>query len=275
MKRFKVKNYELLKLIGSGAGSHIHKARRIDTDEIFAIKIVERKSSADDKFVEQIINEYVIGSRLDHPNIVKYYFLEKVRRFFIPYQYNLIMEYIEGAALDKMSNGNVTDFLKICIQAGSALQYMHEMGYVHSDFKPHNVIITSQGLAKLFDLGLACPRGTKRQRLQGTIDFIAPEQANRGYLDSFTDIYCFGATMYYLLTGRNIPSTLSLFKKTKTSSLRKDVDSAKDLNPNVPSVLDELIMKCLERKKEMRPGSMKEIVDKLQLILEKLTPAKA
>ena len=219
MAKLRVKNYELLKLLGRGPRSYIFKARNIKTEKIFAVKIVPRKSSADDKFVAQVTNEYEVGSRLDHPSIMKYYSLQKVRRLFFPYQYNLIMEYVEGTTLDKFEKRGLWQLLRILVHVGDALGYMHDRGYVHSDFKPSNVIITPELLPRIFDLGIACRKGTKRDRIQGTVDFIAPEQTGKGYIDSFTDIYCFGATTYYLLTGRNIPSTLSLFKKGVGSRL--------------------------------------------------------
>ena len=272
MARYQVKDYVLLKQVGRGARSYIYRAQHVASGEIRAIKIVPRKSRADDKFVAQVINEYEVGSRLDHPGITKYYALQKVRRLFSPSQCNLIMEYADGTALEKLQGAPLSELLPILIKVGDALGYVHEQGYVHSDFKPHNVIVSPKGEAvKLFDFGLACPKGTSRERIQGTIDFIAPEQAGRGYVDNLTDIYCFGATMYYLFTGRNIPSSLILFKKS-ASSLRKDIERITDLNPDVPAPLEELTMRSLERKKGNRPGSMKEITDHLEIICEKLKP---
>ena len=270
--KFEVKNYIILKQVGRGARSYIYKAQEVATGEIRAIKVVPRRSRADDKFVAQVINEYAIGSRLDHPGLIEYYDLQKVRKFLSPSQYNLIMEHAEGITLEKYQGASPLELLPILINVGEALGCIHEKGYVHSDFKPHNVIVgPDKKTAKLFDLGLACPKGTNRERIQGTIDFIAPEQAGRGYVDSYTDIYCFGATMYFLLTGRNIPSSLILFKKS-AASLRKDIEPINELNRAVPPALEEIIMRCLERKKENRPDSMKEIMDRLQMIFDKLRP---
>jgi len=270
--RFKVKGYVILKQVGRGARSYIYKAQEVASGEIRAIKVVPRRSRADDKFVAQVINEYEIGRRLDHPGLIEYYALQKVRKFFSPSQYNLIMEHAEGITLENYQGESLSELLPILIKVGEALSYIHEKGYVHSDFKPHNVIVgANKETVKLFDLGLACPKGTSRERIQGTIDFIAPEQAGRGYVDSYTDIYCFGATMYYLLTGRNIPSSLILFKKS-AASLRKDIAPINELNPEVPPALEEIIMRCLERKKENRPNSMKEIIGRLQMVFDKLRP---
>jgi len=272
MAKLRVKNYELQKLLGRGPRSYIFKARNVKTDEIFAVKIVPRKSRSDDKFVAQVINEYEVGRRFDHPSILKYYSLEKARRFFFPHQYNLIMEYVEGTTLDKFGKREIGQLLRILVQVADALGYMHDRGYVHSDFKPGNVIVTAKLLPKIFDLGLACRKGTKRERIQGTVDFIAPEQTGKGYIDGLTDIYCFGATTYYLLTGRNIPSTLSLFKKRKGASLMKEVGSLKDFRSDAPAELDRLVMQCLEPNKDRRPDSMKKVAGRLREILKKVSP---
>jgi serine/threonine-protein kinase len=269
MAKLKVKNYELLKLLGRGPRSYIYKAQNVKTEEIVAVKIVPRKSSADDKFVAQLTNEYEVGSRLNNPFIIRYYALEKERRFLIPYQYNLIMEYAEGTTLDKLEKWDVFRLLPIFIKVGEGLAYIHDRGFVHSDFKPSNVMITAALEPKIFDLGLACPKGTKRDRIQGTVDFIAPEQAGKGYVDSRTDIYCFGASMYYLFTGKILPSTLALFKKRKGQSIRKQMESLRDLNPDAPPELDALVMACLEPGKEKRPGAMKEVTSRLRSILRK------
>ena len=274
MAKFKVKDHVLLRLLGRGARSYIYEAKNMKTAETVAVKIVPRKSSADDKFVAQIVNEYEIGSRLNHPNIVKYYALEKVRKFFTPSQYNLIMEYVKGTTLEKFRDVPVPELLELFIQLGETLSFMHEQGFIHSDLTPHNLIITPERKIKLFDLGLACRKGTRRERIQGTVDFIAPEQARKGFIDSATDIYCFGSSLYYLLTGRNVPSSLVLFKKSRGSSLRKYIESVKDLNPEVPPVLDDIIMQCIERKKENRPHSIKDVTDRLRNILEKMAPNK-
>jgi len=146
---------------------------------------------------------------------------------------------------------------------------MHACGYIHADMKPNNVVVTSDGTAKIIDLGQSCSDGTVKERIQGTPDYIAPEQVHRRPITPKTDIYNLGATMYWVLTRKHIPTALA-----KGDSLVGSLDDhlmpkptpAMELNKRIPPKLNELIMQCVEIDPADRPVSMEYVADRLNLI---------
>jgi serine/threonine-protein kinase len=160
-------------------------------------------------------------------------------------------------------------------QTAHGLAQMHDAGFIHADMKPHNVIVghdfDGNPTAKIIDLGQSCKTGTVKERIQGTPDYIAPEQVRRGAMTAKTDIYNLGATMYWVLTGRNIPTAMGL----KNDALTSSIDESKierpapvrSLNPAVPERLDNLILDCVKVRPEDRPENMHVVADKLDLIL--------
>ena len=138
---------------------------------------------------------------------------------------------------------------------------MHSKGYVHADMKPNNVCVTDDDRVKVIDLGQSCAIGTVKERIQGTPDYIAPEQVHRRPIMPQTDIYNLGATMYWVLTGTHIPTALPKGNSLVGSLDDEFIEKAKlvrELNPDVPERLEELIMQCIQVDIENRPRSMEE-----------------
>ena len=138
--------------------------------------------------------------------------------------------------------------------------------------KPHNVIVgvglDGEHTAKLIDLGQSCKTGTIKKRIQGTPDYIAPEQVHRREITPKTDIYNFGATMYWVLTGKNIPTAMGHQKDSLMGSLDDSLiekaTPVSDINPLVPDRLNDIIMQCVEVDIDRRPDSMHSVADKLE-----------
>jgi serine/threonine protein kinase len=150
---------------------------------------------------------------------------------------------------------------------------MHTAGYVHCDLKPSNILVNSEGLVKVIDLGQACRIGTAKQRIQGTPDYIAPEQVKCLPVTVRTDVFNFGATMYFALTGQKLP-TLFTLKRTENSFLVDgNFASPRDLNANVPENLSNLVMECVRTKPEKRPENMEEVTRSLHVIRHTVTRA--
>ena len=160
-------------------------------------------------------------------------------------------------------------------QTADALAQMHDRGFVHADMKPHNVIVgvdlDGNHTAKLIDLGQSCKIGTIKKRIQGTPDYIAPEQVHRREITPKTDIYNFGATMYWVLTGKNIPTAMGHQKDSLMGSLDDSLiekaTPVSEINPLVPDRLNDIIMACVEVDIDRRPESMHFVADKLDMIL--------
>ncbi|MEI7837783.1 MAG: protein kinase, partial [Planctomycetota bacterium] len=143
--------------------------------------------------------------------------------------------------------------------------YMNREGFVHADMKPNNVVVAQGGEVKVIDFGQSCRIGTVKDRIQGTPDFIAPEQVHRRPLDARTDVYNFGATLYWTLTGRAVPSLLpnedSVLPSSQPAVLPPD-----KLNEKIPPSLTKLILDCIEIHPARRPSSMNEVVSRLEMI---------
>jgi eukaryotic-like serine/threonine-protein kinase len=269
-----VEGLRVLDELGQGAASVIYLVQDPRSKQIYAMKHVHRGSHKDDRFLQQAIFEYKVACALDHPNIRRIIRLEKrTKRFFQLEDVFLVMEMLDGMSMDRRPPQNLPDAVSLFLQAAEALKHMHSRGYVHADMKPNNIIIVpgTQGpVAKIIDLGQSCKEGTVKERIQGTPDYIAPEQVHRRAITARTDVYNLGATMYAILTGRTIPTALakgdSLLSKLDDSMMPKPTPPAQ-LNPEVPPKLNELIMHCVEIDPGDRPTNMTHVVDRLQLIL--------
>ncbi len=269
MEDFVVKGYELEEQIGKGAGSWIFRIRSVEDHSVRAVKIVIRRSRKQDPFVLQIRNEHEVASSFDHPHLVKILGFEEHRKFLRPSQYNLFMEYVDGPTLENYACKDFRVLLHLFIHVADALSYIHKMGFIHSDVKPSNILVKPGMVAKLLDFGLTCHKGIYKPRVQGTIDFIAPEQVSKDIIDERTDVYNLGASMYRVFTGRNIPSFLSYGREIFVSHKLK-IPPVREFNRQVPFVLEELIMRCVSREKRARPSSVTEVSDILTKVAEKL-----
>jgi len=159
------------------------------------------------------------------------------------------------------------DALTDCfIQVATALQSLHAMGFVHCDLKPNNVLLNAAGQVKVIDLGQACRLGTAKPRIQGTPDFIAPEQVRCQPVTPRTDVFNFGATLYWCLTGQNLP-TLYRLRRGQNSFLVDDrFTPPHELNPTIPANLSQFVMECIRTNPAHRPDDAHELVRRLEVI---------
>jgi len=150
---------------------------------------------------------------------------------------------------------------------------MHERGFVHADMKPNNVVVSPDGTVKIIDLGQSCATGTVKPRIQGTPDYIAPEQVQRRSITPQTDVFNLGATMYWLLTQKHVPTMIP--KGQAGISLRTE-DSCKppmELNPDVPPALSSLVMDCIHTEAPQRPETMSLVGDRLDIAAKQFNRA--
>jgi len=224
-----------------------------------------KRERSDFRFIEQVEAEYAHASKLDHPNLRKVYNLKRIRKWLAVSEVQLMMEYCEGETIQNNRPQSVPRVLQIFTKVAEVLDHMNSRGIIHADTKPNNILITENDEVKVIDLGQSCEVGTVKDRIQGTPDFIAPEQVHRQPLDGRTDVFNFGASLYWTLTGRAIPTALP-----QTDSIRERREHVlhpiSELNPNVPPALVKLVEDCIEPMVTRRPSSMKDVVSRLGLV---------
>ncbi len=262
--------YRIVNTLGTGAGSTIlHISDQTAKGRRYALKVVRRQNSDDDIYVKQAETEFKASQKLNHPNIAKIYDLRKKRSWFKVTGVELLMEYIDGKTLDELESPEIGQLVLVFCQVASALRHMHRRGVYHGDLKPTNIMLSKDGEVKLIDFGTAWIRGEDKQRIQGTPQYIAPEQAADKIVDEKTDIYNFGATMYRMFTGHYVQQGIP-----KADADRKVLIPSK-LNPSIPGTLNELMMNCLRTDPGQRPGGMFEVHDQLKAIARHLGLAEA
>jgi serine/threonine-protein kinase len=260
-----VPGYQVLQYLGSGARSTIWQIRDRRSDKLFALKRVVKRQSADDRFLQQAANEYEVGSQLDHAGIRRIHEIRRIKHWLALREIHLVMEYCEGQTVQESPPEGMVEVVRIFGEVAAALAYMNSRGFVHADTKPNNILVAPDGSVKVIDLGQSCTIGTVKERIQGTPDFIAPEQVHRRPLDARTDVYNFGATLYWTLTGKPIPTVLP--KKGQSNMLADlAVVPPAEVTPTVPPSLNRLVLDCVEIRPAARPASMSEVASRLALI---------
>jgi serine/threonine protein kinase len=265
-----IDDFRVIAELGKGAASTIYVVQESRTKQVWALKHVEKNGPKDDRFLEQAETEYEVASKLNHPNIRK--IVKKFKRregLLTVKELFLVMEHVDGVSCDIKPPKTFESMVHIFHQTAEAMAHMHDSGFVHADMKPNNIVVTASGQAKLIDLGQSCKIGTVKPRIQGTPDYIAPEQVHRRPIVPKTDVYNLGATMYWVLTRRHIPTALP-----KGDSLVSSLDDAmiqkptpcQEINPRIPAMLAELVMQCVEVDPADRPADMHFVADRLNLI---------
>lgn len=267
-----VEGYKVLAMLGQGAASSVYLVQDPRTKQIWALKHVEKGDAKDTRFLDQAVFEYEAASKFDHPNIRKIpRIIKRKEKIIRLVEVLLVMEMLDGRSMDVKPPVYLHDAVSIFIQVANAMGHMHARGYVHADMKPNNIMVTPGAIAKIIDLGQACLMGTTKPRIQGTPDYIAPEQVHRRPITEKTDIYNLGATMYFTLTRKNIPTALpknnnSLVSRIDDALIERPVPPV-EVNPRIPAKLSDLIIQCVEIDPLRRPASMQQVVERLELIL--------
>ncbi|MBK9119633.1 MAG: serine/threonine protein kinase [Phycisphaerales bacterium] len=262
--------YEVVARLGRGAGAVISLARDLDRNRQVVVKHVVRRGNEDEKFIAQAENEYDVAAAVEHPFLRKCYDIVRVRRWFVTREVLLIMEYVEGELLEEQPPETLPALLTTFRQIAEGLAALHQQGFAHADIKPNNVLIPRTGGVKIIDFGQSCPLGYTKERVQGTPDYIAPEQLHRQPIDQRTDVYNLGATMYRLVTGKWFRTLINLGPATGT---RIALESERgnfpphEVNPTVPLPLSKLIVECCNTQKVERPRDMKEVIARLDVVL--------
>ncbi|UCG60031.1 MAG: serine/threonine protein kinase [Phycisphaerales bacterium] len=262
-----VGGFSIIKRIGSGARSTIYSATDEEDGTIVALKRVILERPEDVRVFEQTETEYEVAKRIDHPYVRKCYKLRKIRSMFKLRELLLSMELFEGKTLEDSPTLSLGDVLLVFRMVAGGLNAMHQQGYVHCDMKPNNILLSKAGSIKIIDLGQSCKIGTTKARIQGTPDYIAPEQVKRKPLVPKTDVFNLGATMYWALTGKNIPTLIPKTKNGIPLATSKKCPTPRELKRQIPVGISNLVMECVREDPAQRPRNMMTVVSRLDLII--------
>jgi len=263
----KLLGYDVLERLGEGAGSTIYRVRDPQTGRELALKHVVRSDQKDIRFVEQMETEFEISRQFTHPNLRRSYELKIQKTMLVKTaEAFLLMELVDGKPLDVNPPRDMMDTLDTFIGAAQGLRAMHQMGYAHCDIKPNNILRNEKGEVKVIDFGQSCRLGTVKERIQGTPDYIAPEQVTRRPISVQTDVFNLGATLYWALTSKPIPTLYTVNKKGENSFLLDSkIETPMDLNPRIPPAVSNLVMECIATKPSKRPADMDQFINRLEL----------
>jgi eukaryotic-like serine/threonine-protein kinase len=260
-------DYDVIDLIGEGAASLIYAVSDPKTKQLYALKHVVRKTDKDIRFIEQLENECEVGKKVVHENLRRIFDIRQNRSLLLKVnEAVLLMELFDGVPLEQSLPRQLSALMQVFIDTARGIEALHKHGYVHCDLKPSNILINNAGQVKVIDLGQACPIGTAKKRIQGTPDYIAPEQVKCLPVSVRTDIYNFGATMYRALCGRRMP-TLFTIGKGENSILSDDlIPPPRQLNPLLPETISNFAMECTRSNPAKRPADMSEVIRRLEII---------
>ncbi len=263
-----ISGFTIHERLGTGARSTIYRASDDSTGKIVALKRVVLEQSEDMRVFEQMENELMVSRKVDHKFIRKCYKIMKRRKFLKTSEILMPMEYVEGISLERCKSLSLIDIMVVFRMVAEGLSSMHKSGFVHCDMKPNNIIINlPKAQVKIIDLGQSCAMGVVKPRIQGTPDYIAPEQVRRQPLTHRTDVFNLGATFYWAMTGRNVPTLIP--KKGEVGTLQKLPPALPpaQIYRKIPLSLSNLVMECVRDNPGERPSSMGDIIARLDVII--------
>lgn len=269
---------ELLERIASGARSLIYRAREISTGKIVAVKYLAITEKEDHKYLRHIGNEYkVLRAIQEGPDRTPPKGIVKAHRFVRTgfarsrKERVLVMQYVDGLDLRRENRYPLGQMVDIFTQVANGLSSLHRRTYIHGDIKPENIVVSHDGYATMVDFGFSCRTGTIATSIRGTRDYLAPEQLNKGLLSEKTDLYNFGATMYFLLTGRHIPAMIPALGDNSHFIVQCKAKPAplRSLREAIPAELDEIVTRCIEKEPIARPSCVEEVLTTLSEVQSK------
>lgn len=253
--------------IGEGAASTIYAVTDRKSHQLYALKHVLRKTEKDIRYIEQVENEYNVSKLFRHPALRRSFDFKTSRRgIFGPVtEAALVMEMVHGHPINERLTDDIPGIVDCFIQTANALQSMHTLKLVHCDLKPNNIMLDASGTVKVIDFGQTCPVGTEKPRVQGTPDFIAPEQVRLKPVSFRTDVYNFGATLYWALTRQRIPTLYTIAKADRHILKEQQYPPPMEVNKAVPEQLSRMVMECIRYRPSERLVGMQEILDVLDV----------
>lgn len=265
--------YEVIEKIGGGGMSIVYKAKCKLLNRFVAVKILRPEFTQDEEFVKRFRIEAQSAASLSHPNIVSIYDVGNDNG-----TYYIIMEYIDGITLKEYIDSKEElpwrEAVNIAIQIGSAIDQAHKNHIIHRDIKPHNILLTKDGVAKVTDFGIARAVSSSTITMVGStigsVHYFSPEQARGGFVDEKSDLYSLGITLYEMVTGR-LPFDGETPIAVALKHIQIDAEQPIELNANIPKALNDIIMKTIKKEQNKRYQSATEVLSDLSMVLKNPT----
>jgi serine/threonine protein kinase len=273
MSEFQIGRFQVVGTLGTGAHSTILHVRRSADGKNYALKVVPLEDPEDEKYLVQARHEFRVARTFDHPHLIKVYALETPKNWlFRVRKAHLLIEYVNGKTLDACPPLSLPRLVQVFERVANGLVHMHRRNVYHADLKPNNILVGRGGIVKVIDFGLARIQGEPVDRVQGTPEYMAPEQSTHKVANERTDVYNLGAAMYRMVTFRLPPSTVLPagalpLDETQWERLLKPV---REFSPAAPRELCDLIERCLAFDSRKRPARMSEVQGALDHLTEKL-----
>ncbi len=261
--------YQLIERIGGGGMAIVYKAKCLLLNRYVAVKILRSEFTDDEEFVKRFRVEAQAAASLNHPNIVSIYDVGKQDDS----QY-IVMEFIDGITLkDYINEKGVLPWresIGIAVQICSALEQAHKNHIVHRDIKPHNIMITSEGIAKVTDFGIA--RAVTSATITmvgstiGSVHYFSPEQARGSFTDEKSDLYSLGVTIYEMVTGR-VPFDGESPVAVALKHIQEKAERPIEVNPSIPKGVNDLIIKAMKKDQNLRYQTASDMLNDLKRTL--------
>lgn len=271
--------YLIVKVVAKGAMGGVFKAKTTDIQQIVALKIPLEGYDKELSSVQRFTQSEKIQSMLDHPNIVRAYIPQHQKSMLY-----LVMEYVDGPSLEYILSQRrrleINETVDLSLQMCNVLQYLQGNGIVHHDLKPSNIIILDNRILKLTDFGISFCESLKTEiwaslvSVGGTPAFIAPEKVRDHAINDYrSDIYSLGVLMYVMATGR-LPFSGSL-EEIIGAQITQNFLSPSVLNPQIPPLLEKIILKCLSpqpKERYQNAAELREELEQMKMIKRKPLP---
>ena len=262
--------YEILENIGNGGMATVYKAKCHVLNRYVAVKVLRDEFTTDEEFVKRFNTEAQSAASLTHPNIVSVYDVGSEGDI-----HYIVMELIKGKTLKEIINEDGALSWKwsvnVAIQIASALETAHKNNIIHRDIKPHNIIITEDGIAKVTDFGIAKAVSNSTITAFGTtigsVHYFSPEHARGGYTDAKSDLYSLGVVLYEMVTGQ-VPFNADTPVSVALKHMQEIPKEPMELNPNVPKAINDIIMKAMQKDTNLRYQNATEMLRDLSKALK-------
>lgn len=260
--------YEILEKVGGGGMALVYKAKCRLLNRFVAVKILRSEFIHDEEFINKFRRESQAAASLSHPNIVGIYDVGVEDNI-----HYIVMEYVNGKTLKQLIREkgklSIEESLDIAMKIAEALSHAHENHIVHRDIKPHNILVTDDGIVKVTDFGIAraatTSTVTNTSNVIGSVHYFSPEQARGGYTDEKSDIYSLGVVMYEMVTGR-VPFQGDSPISVALKHIQEDIEPPTNFDNTVPKDLESIIMKCVQKDQSLRYSDIKTLLVDLKKV---------
>ena len=264
--------YEILEEVGLGGMATVYKAKDHVLNRLVAVKVLKDEFTTDAEFVKRFNTEAQAAASLSHPNIVSIYDVGHEEENNL---YYIVMELVQGKTLKEIINSEGVLTWKwavnIAMQIASALEMAHKRGIVHRDIKPHNIIITEDGIAKVTDFGIAKAVSNSTITAFGTtigsVHYFSPEQAKGGFTDAKSDLYSLGVVMFEMLTGK-VPFDADTPVSVVLKHMQEDPKEEVELNSDIPTAVNQIVVKAMQKEPTARYQNATEMLHDLSKALK-------